>query len=116
VAIDLATGEILSEQPVGVVPELEDHPEASGWGTIPAGGPIVTKSGVVFAATDDQAKMFAYELTSGEEIWAANLPAPAQATPMTYMSGDQQFVVITAGAEDPTTGKPGDYVIAFSLQ
>ena len=114
VAIDLTTGEKSWEKPVGVVPGLEQHPEASKWGTIPAGGPIVTESGIVFAATDDQPKMFAYELVSGELIWETTLPAAAQATPMTYVSDGKQFVVITAGGEDMETGKPGDYVIAFS--
>ena len=115
VAIDLTTGEKRWEKPVGIVPGLEQHPEASKWGTIPAGGPIVTQGGVVFAATDDQPKIFAYELTGGELIWEAMLPAAAQATPMTYLSDGKQFVVITAGGEDTETGKPGDYVIAFSL-
>jgi quinoprotein glucose dehydrogenase len=70
----------------------------------------------VFAATDDQAKMFAWELSSGEQIWETALPATAQATPMTYESNGRQFVVIAAGGEDSATGKPGDYVIAFSLR
>ncbi len=116
VAIDLATGEIRWEQPVGVVPALDQHTDAADWGTVPAGGPIVTQSGVVFAATDDQAKMFAWELSSGEQIWETALPATAQATPMTYESNGRQFVVIAAGGEDSVTGKPGDYVIAFSLR
>lgn len=116
VAIDLASGNIRWTQPIGVLPGLEEHPQASHWGTIPAGGPIVTKSGVVFAATDDQPKIFAYELESGEQIWESTLPATAQATPMTYESEGRQFVVITAGGTDSSTGKPGDYVIAFTLR
>jgi len=115
VAIDLGTGAVRWETPVGVWPELEHHPQASQWGTIPAGGPIVTQSGLVFAATDDQPQLFAYELTSGELIWSAALPAAAQATPMTYMAAGKQFVVITAGGTTTGTGEPGDFVIAFSL-
>ena len=75
---------------------------------------VSVEDGIVFAATDDQPKMFAYDLESGELIWETTLPAAAQATPMTYVSDGKQFVVITAGGEDMETGKPGDYVIAFS--
>ena len=114
VAIDLKSGAIRWEEPVGVWPGLEDHPEASKWGTIPAGGPIVTKSGLVFAATDDQPRLFAYDLYTGSLIRELVLPAAAQATPMTYMSNGKQYVVITAGGND-SRGKPGDYIIAFTL-
>ena len=116
VAIDLTNGKIRWERPVGVEPGLERHPEAANWGTIPAGGPIVTQSGIVFAATDDQPNLFAYDLKSGDLIWNTELPATVQSTPMTYMSSGKQFVVVTAGGVETATGKPGDYVIAFSLR
>lgn len=114
VAIDLSTGDIAWEVPVGVLPGLEDHPEASAWGTIPAGGPIVTQSGVVFAATDDQSRLFAYRLDDGALVADIDVPAPVQSTPMTYMADGRQIVVVTAGGED-AAGKPGDYVAAYSL-
>ncbi len=115
IAIDLATGHLRWEVPVGVWPGLENHPDASTWGTIPAGGPIVTNSGLVFAATDDEAKLFAYDLNDGDLVWSATLPATAQATPMTYMVNGKQFVVIAAGGTQPGSDQPGDYVVAFSL-
>ncbi len=78
-------------------------------------GPLSAKSGLDSAATDDQPKLFAYALGNGRLLWEKNLPAPSQATPMTYSSNGQQFVVVTAGGEDAHSGKPGDYIIAFSV-
>ena len=115
VAIDLASGRVRWEVPVGVVPELADHPEASGWGTIPGGGPIVTRGGLVFAATDHEPRMYAYDIDSGDVVWTASLPAAAQATPMTYVADGRQFIVITAGGDRVDGGGPGDYVIAFGV-
>lgn len=115
IAIDLTTGRLRWEVPVGVYSGFEDDPEASAWGTIPAGGPIVTESGLVFAATDDAPEMFAYDLRDGRTLWRGGLPAPAQATPMTYMAGGRQYVVVTAGGKQPESGSPGDYVVAFAL-
>ncbi len=115
VAIDLASGAVRWEVPVGVWPGLEQHPAASEWGTIPAGGPIVTESGLVFAATDDEPKLFAYDLESGALLWTGSLPAAAQSTPMSYESAGRQLVVITAGGAVPDSDRPGDFVVAYSL-
>ena len=44
------------------------------------------------------------------------LPASAQATPMTYRTqSGKQFVVIAAGGHSALTTKMGDYVVAFAL-
>ncbi len=113
-AIDLTSGAVRWEVPIGVLPEFAEHPEASRWGTIPSGGPIVTASGLVFAGSDQDRRLFAYELDSGRVAWEAALPAAAQATPMSYVSGDRQFIVVTAGGRTGDGGV-GDYVLAFSL-
>ena len=116
VAIDLVSGLVRWEVPVGIQPGTEDHPEASRWGTTPAGGPIVTRAGVVFAAMDDEPALYAYDLGNGRTVLRIELPAAAQATPMSYMSGGRQFVVVTAGGADPKAERRGDYVLAYALE
>ena len=79
------------------------------------GGPIVTASGLVFiaAATDD--KLRAFDVHTGRELWQASLPAGGQATPMTYVAGGRQFVVIAAGGNARAGTTFGDAVVAFAL-
>jgi quinoprotein glucose dehydrogenase len=44
------------------------------------------------------------------------LPASAQSTPMTYRTGNQQYVVICAGGHGKLGTKMGDSVVAFALE
>ena len=75
---------------------------------------MITKGGVVFlgAAVDNYLR--AYDLTTGDQLWEARLPAGGQATPMTYAIGGRQYVVIAAGGykEDSTRG---DFLVAYAL-
>ena len=82
-------------------------------GAVNLGGPIATASGVVFiGATLDRA-IRAFDTETGRELWKADLPAGARATPMTYEAGGRQFVVIAAGGGGPFGF--GDAIIAFAL-
>ena len=58
---------------------------------------------------------YAFDAENGKEIWSYELPAGGQATPMTYVAGGKQYVVIAAGGHGKLGTKQGDYVIAFSL-
>jgi len=108
-AVDLSAGVIRWRQPLG----------SMAFGLIRGlpnlGGPIVTASGLVFiaAATDD--KLRAFDAATGKELWQASLPAGGQATPMTYVTGGRQFVVIAAGGNHRLGAKFGDAVVAFAL-
>jgi quinoprotein glucose dehydrogenase len=79
------------------------------------GGPMVTAGGLVFigAATDDYLR--AFDIDTGRELWKAKLPAGGQATPMSYVSGNRQFIVIAAGGHGGLGTTRGDYVVAFAL-
>jgi quinoprotein glucose dehydrogenase len=49
-------------------------------------------------------------------LWIAELPASAQATPMTYQAANgKQFVAIAAGGHSALRSTMGDYVVAFAL-
>jgi quinoprotein glucose dehydrogenase len=116
-AVDLRTGGILWNVPLGEM--SRDLPAAlraqhpGGLGSVHLGGPVVTAGGIVFiGATLDRA-LRAYDIETGRELWRADLPAGARATPMTYVAGGQQFVVIAAGGGG-LFGE-GDAVLAFAL-
>ena len=118
-AVHLPTGQVKWEVPLGMVPEgLERAGPLRGRkiGVPNGGGPLVTASGLVFigAAMDDRIRAFDSE--SGDEIWSATLPRSGIATPMTYMAGGRQYVVIAAGGHGKMDLPIGDYVIAFAIQ
>ena len=79
------------------------------------GGPIVTASSLVFIAAANDDKLRAFDVGTGRELWQASLPAGGQATPMTYVAGGRQFVVIAAGGHARMGSKFGDAVVAFAL-
>lgn len=84
-------------------------------GTPTFGGPITTKSGLLFigAAMDDYLR--AYDTRIGRELWKGRLPAGGQATPMTYTFEGRQYVVIAAGGHSFSGTRLGDYLIGYSL-
>ena len=108
-AVDLSVGTIRWQVPLGRM--------ALGMvrGLPNLGGPIVTAGGLVFiaAALDDHLR--AFDALTGREVWQAALPAGGQATPMTYITGGRQFVVIAAGGHAKLGSTRGDAVVAFAL-
>jgi quinoprotein glucose dehydrogenase len=108
-AIDLFTGAKAWDVPLG------SYVKDKHTGTVNFGGPIVTAGGVVFTAASMDNMMHAFDAESGKEIWSYELPAGGQATPMTYVVGGKQYVVIAAGGHGKLGTKQGDYVVAFSL-
>jgi quinoprotein glucose dehydrogenase len=117
VGIDIASGEILWDVPLGTTRDIAPFPYWRKLGVPNMGGPMITGSGLVFigAASDDFLRAFDSE--TGEELWKGRLPAGGQATPMTYRtSADRkQFVVIAAGGHGLMRTSGGDAIVAFSL-
>ncbi len=112
---DLRTGEVIYRHKNGTVRDMTPLPLPFELGVPGIGGPIITAGGVTFlaAAVDDYLR--AYDLTTGEQLWQARLPAGGQSTPMTYAVDGKQYVVIVAGGHGSVGTKPGDYVMAFAL-
>ena len=108
-AVDLFTGKIEWNVPLGtMVPGKET-------GSINLGGPMMTAGGVVFTSATIDPHLHASDSESGKELWTYELPAGAQATPMTYVWKGKQYLVIAAGGHGKLGSKQGDYVIAFTL-
>ncbi len=81
-----------------------------------SGGSITTRGGLVFIAASVEQAIRAYDVSTGEEVWKARLPAGGQATPMTYRSpSGRQFVVVAAGGKPSIKTTPGTKLVAYAL-
>ncbi len=116
VAVDLKSGKINWETPLGDIrnldPKLKSIPTPI-MGLPNLGGPIVTAGGLVLIGASMDHFIRAFDTETGRELWKAELPAGARATPMTYVINGRQFVVIAAGGNEDW-GK-GDSIVAFAL-
>ena len=108
-AVDLFSGKKMWDVPLGSYSKDQQS------GTINFGGPIVTAGGVVFAAAAMDNFIRAFDSETGREIWKFELPASAQATPMSHSIGGKQYLVVAAGGHGKLGTKQGDYVVAFAL-
>ncbi|MEJ2539740.1 MAG: pyrroloquinoline quinone-dependent dehydrogenase [Gemmatimonadota bacterium] len=115
-AVDVTTGELVWEGPLGTASDLAGVPTPRAWGSPNLGGPLVTGGLAIIAGTMDR-RIRALELETGEEVWEASLPASAQSTPMTFRPrrGGRQFLVVNAGGHVGIRSKLGDFVVAFAL-
>ena len=109
VALDLNAGKIRWTTPLGAI---NDGLPA---GSINLGGPMITAGGLVFSAAAMDTYLRAFDIDTGHEVWKGELPASAQATPMTYSAGGKQYVVVCAGGHGKLGSKQGDSVVAFAL-
>jgi len=115
-AIDMSTGEVAWEAPLGTMTDITKVPTPRAWGSPNLGGPLVTGGLVFIAATLDR-RIRAFELATGDEVWTAKLPASALASPLTYRAraDGRQLVVVAAGGHDGIGSSLGDWLIAYGL-
>lgn len=119
-AVDLRTGALLWQRPIGTIRDTGPLGVASGlpvpMGLPNLGGALATR-GLVFIGAVSERRLRAFDIRSGREVWSADLPAGAQANPMTYMSphSRRQFVVVAAGGHPRLQMPVGDTLVAFAL-
>jgi quinoprotein glucose dehydrogenase len=133
-AIDLNTGEHVWMAANGPTPDaIKNHPALKGvtlprTGSADASGLLVTKT-LLFSGTAglhpsipaDQGAPFliAFDKKTGELIYEFKLPDGLRPTgsPMTYLTGGKQYIVVAAGAAPPGTkeSRPGE-LIALTVQ
>jgi quinoprotein glucose dehydrogenase len=112
-AIDLNTGEHLWKKVLGVDEKMKAL-GAEITGTENYGGPVVTKSGVLFIAATKDSKFRAFNKRTGDLLWETELPASGFATPATYEIDGRQYIVIACGGGKLKT-RSGDSYVAFAL-
>jgi quinoprotein glucose dehydrogenase len=118
-AVDMNEGKIRWQVPLGSMQDFGGaHAQQIPPGSISLGGPIITAGGVVFIAGTADSYIRGFDVETGKELWKAQLPAGANATPMTYQlrSNGKQYLVIAAGGHPKITEeKLGDALVAFTL-
>jgi quinoprotein glucose dehydrogenase len=118
-AIDMTAGKIRWQVPLGSMQDFGGaHKQQIPPGSISLGGPIVTAGGVVFIAGTTDSYIRGFDVETGKELWKAQLPASANATPMTYRlaANGKQYLVIAAGGHPKITEeKLSDALVAFTL-
>jgi quinoprotein glucose dehydrogenase len=110
VAFDVDTGTLRWEAPLGSMGDGMPP------GSINLGGPMVTAGGLIFTAAALDPHLRAFDADTGKELWSVELPAAAQATPMTYEWNGRQYIVVCAGGHGKMGSKMGDWVMAFALE
>jgi quinoprotein glucose dehydrogenase len=103
-AVNVATGEIAWQIPLGITEALPAEKQRTGRPLL--AGPIVTAGGLLFIAATDDNRFRALDVKTGAELWVAPLPRRGNADPVTYQSiGGRQYVAVVAG----------DTLVAFAL-
>jgi quinoprotein glucose dehydrogenase len=119
-AVDLASGEIRWQVPIG-----ED--QRLGVRGLPNfGPPLATAGGLVFHAGTKELTLRAHDARSGEVLASFPIPAGLHAGPITYklrpkhaqgesLGSGKQYLVIAPGGHKRLGSKLGDYIIAYTL-
>jgi quinoprotein glucose dehydrogenase len=113
-AYDLDTGDLLWRKPFGEVQKWGFYMPES-WGSVTIGGPLITKSGLIFIGGSMDARVRAIDLKSGDVLWKALVDAPAVANPATYVYKGRQYVVFVAGGNAILKPQVSDQVVAYAL-
>ncbi|WP_246673999.1 PQQ-binding-like beta-propeller repeat protein [Mesorhizobium sp. B2-7-3] len=113
-AIDMTTGDVKWRRPMGASQKWGFYmPESLGSVTI--GGPAVTAGGLIFIGGSMDAKVRAYSLANGQELWSDIVQAPAVANPAVYEYRGREYVVFVAGGNTILKDQVGDQVAAYAL-
>jgi quinoprotein glucose dehydrogenase len=111
---DLKTGKLLWKEPFGEVQQWGFYMPLS-WGSVTIGGPVITKSGLIFIGASMDSRVRALDLKTGKLLWQAQADAPAVAMPAIYTYQNKEYVLFVAGGNSILEPKVGDQLIAFAL-
>lgn len=114
VALDMHTGDVKWRRPIGASQQYGFFMPES-WGSPTIGGPAVTAGGVVFIGASMDARLRAYSLETGEQLWSDQAEAPAVSNPAVYEYNDRQYVAFVAGGNSILKDQVGDQVVVYAL-
>lgn len=116
-AVDVATGALVWQVPLGITAELPEGRKRTG--RLNLGGPTATAAGLVFIGATNDRRFRAFDSRTGEELWVTELPLSAHAVPITYAGDDgKQYVAIVAagGASvDDAGAADAQSIVAYAL-
>ncbi len=85
------------------------------WGSVTIGGPLITKSGLIFIGGSMDARVRAVDLKSGKVLWRILVDAPAVANPAIYAYNGRQYVVFVVGGNAILKPQVADQIVAYAL-
>ncbi|MDA0821745.1 MAG: pyrroloquinoline quinone-dependent dehydrogenase [Proteobacteria bacterium] len=117
-AVDLSSGEKLWQVPLGT---LDNNIPVIGRlfkGSPGFGGPLVTKSGLIFISASGDHNLRVFDISNGEELIKFPLPTQAASVPMSYRINEsgRQFVVQAVGGHWTGDSVSADHLMAFALK
>ena len=114
-AINLKTGRFAWRIPFGEYPELAAK-GMTNTGSESYGGAVATASGLlIIGASDFDRKLHVFDSKTGKLLWDTVLPYAGNATPLTYMAGGKQYVVIAASTSHDRSAAKGSAFVAYTL-
>lgn len=113
-AYDMKTGDQIWKRPFGRAQRYGFYMPQS-WGSPNIGGPVQTKSGLIFIGATMDGYVHAFSVEDGEELWSTLVEAPAVANPAVYTYNGREFVVFVAGGNHILKPDVSDQVVAFAL-
>ena len=117
VAITADTGETAWRTTLGDLRPTFKLDSSSPVGALNLGGPVVTSTGLIFIGATIDPFVRAFETRSGRQVWEAQLPTGARATPLVFTTqSGREMVAIAAGGFDSPLSKLGTTLVVFGLR
>ena len=117
VAINADTGETAWRTTLGDLRSGLGLTSKPPTGALNLGGPLTTTTGLVFIGATIDPYLRAFETKSGRQVWEAQLPTGARATPLLFTTeSGREMIAIAAGGFDSPLSKLGTTLVVFGLR